>query len=92
MSGVPDNDSMALVRGSVRYVIRPSVATDAFRLVDLSIEPVDGVPACSGRSVLRGLLVWLVGSFMVRARSFQAVWGSWGCWWGGRLVSVVPSA
>jgi hypothetical protein len=48
--------SLGPVRGSGRYVIPAGVATDAFPIVDLSIEPVDGVPTHSGKSVLRGEL------------------------------------
>jgi len=48
--------SMGPVRGSGRYVIPDGVGTDAFPIVDLSVEPVDGVPTHSGKSVLRGVL------------------------------------
>jgi anti-sigma-K factor RskA len=48
--------SMGPVRGSGRYIIPPGVATDVFPIVDVSIEPVDGVPTHSGVSVLRGVL------------------------------------
>ncbi|MEO8692154.1 MAG: anti-sigma factor [Acidimicrobiales bacterium] len=48
--------SMGPLRGSGRYIIPPGVATDAFPIVDVSIEPVDGVPTHSGVSVLRGVL------------------------------------
>jgi anti-sigma-K factor RskA len=48
--------SMGPVRGSGRYIIPAGVATDAFPIVDVSIEPVDGVPTHSGVSVLRGVL------------------------------------
>ena len=48
--------SLGPVRGSGRYLIPPGVGTDVFPIVDLSIEPVDGVPTHSGKSVLRGVL------------------------------------
>ena len=48
--------SLGPVRGSGRYVIPAGVATDVFPIVDLSIEPPDGVPTHSGKSVLRGEL------------------------------------
>jgi anti-sigma-K factor RskA len=48
--------SMGPVRGSGRFVIPAGVTTDVFAIVDLSIEPVDGVPTHSGKSVLRGEL------------------------------------
>jgi anti-sigma-K factor RskA len=48
--------SMGPVPGSGRFVIPAGVATDAFPIVDLSIEPIDGVPTHSGKSVLRGEL------------------------------------
>ncbi|MEO5838534.1 MAG: anti-sigma factor [Acidimicrobiales bacterium] len=48
--------SMGPVRGSGRYIIPPGVGTDVFPIVDVSIEPVDGVPTHSGVSVLRGVL------------------------------------
>jgi len=48
--------SIGPVRGSGRYIIPNGVATDAFPIVDVSIEPVDGVPTHSGVSVLRGVL------------------------------------
>jgi hypothetical protein len=47
---------MGPVRGTGRFVIPPGVATDSFPIVDLSIEPADGVPTHSGKSVLRGEL------------------------------------
>jgi hypothetical protein len=37
-------------------VIPAGVGTDVFPIIDLSIEPVDGVPTHSGKSVLRGVL------------------------------------
>ena len=48
--------SMGPVRGSGRYIIPAGVGTDAFPIVDLSVEPVDCVPTHSGKSVLRGVL------------------------------------
>jgi anti-sigma-K factor RskA len=48
--------SLGPVHGSGRYVIPPGVGTDVFPIVDLSIEPVDGIPTHSGVSVLRGVL------------------------------------
>ena len=48
--------SMGPVRGSGRFVIPAGVGTDAYPIVDLSREPVDGVPTHSGKSVLRGVL------------------------------------
>lgn len=48
--------SMGPVRGSGRYIIPEGVATETFPIVDVSIEPVDGVPTHSGVSVLRGVL------------------------------------
>ena len=48
--------SLGPVQGSGRYVIPAGVTTDVFPIVDLSIEPPDGVPTHSGKSVLRGEL------------------------------------
>ncbi|MEO8696578.1 MAG: anti-sigma factor [Acidimicrobiales bacterium] len=48
--------SIGPVHGNGRYIIPAGVATNAFPIVDLSIEPVDGVPTHSGVSVLRGVL------------------------------------
>jgi anti-sigma-K factor RskA len=48
--------SIGPVHGSGRYIIPAGVATDAFPIVDVSIEPVDGIPTHSGVSVLRGIL------------------------------------
>lgn len=48
--------SMGPVHGSGRYIIPAGVQTDAFPIVDVSIEPIDGVATHSGVSVLRGVL------------------------------------
>lgn len=39
-----------------RYPVPPGVDPDAFPIVDISVEPADGVPTHSGASVLRGRL------------------------------------
>ena len=48
--------SIGPVHGNGRYIIPAGVATDTFPIVDLSIEPIDGIPTHSGVSVLRGIL------------------------------------
>jgi hypothetical protein len=48
--------SLGPVRSDGRYEIPAAVDVSAFPIVDVSIEPADGVPTHSGRSVLRGTL------------------------------------
>jgi anti-sigma-K factor RskA len=48
--------SMGPVHGNGRYVIPAGVDTATFPIIDLSIEPIDGVPTHSGKSVLRGVI------------------------------------
>jgi hypothetical protein len=48
--------SLGPLRSDGRYQIPPGVDVGAFPIVDVSIEPTDGVPTHSGRSVLRGTL------------------------------------
>ena len=48
--------SMGPIHGSGRYVIPAGVNTSTFPIIDLSIEPIDGVPTHSGKSVLRGVI------------------------------------
>jgi anti-sigma-K factor RskA len=48
--------SMGPVTGDGRFTIPAGLATSAFPIVDLSIEPLDGVPTHSGVSILRGAL------------------------------------
>jgi Anti-sigma-K factor rskA len=48
--------SLGPVRTDGRYQIPPDVDVEAFPVVDVSIEPPDGVPTHSGVSALRGTL------------------------------------
>ena len=49
--------SLGLLDGSTgRFVLPPEVDVSDFPVVDVSIEPVDGDPAHSGDSVVRGIL------------------------------------
>ncbi|MFN0090577.1 MAG: anti-sigma factor, partial [Acidimicrobiales bacterium] len=48
--------SLGPYHGDGGYPLPASVAPGAFPVVDVSIEPVDGAPTHSGRSVLRGVL------------------------------------
>jgi hypothetical protein len=48
--------SLGPLHGSGRYTLPESVDPRAFPVVDISIEPADGVPTHSGASVLRGVL------------------------------------
>ncbi|HSL58908.1 MAG TPA: anti-sigma factor [Acidimicrobiales bacterium] len=48
--------SLGPVRSDGRYVVPDGLDTDRFSVVDVSIEPADGDPTHSGRSVLRGPL------------------------------------
>jgi hypothetical protein len=48
--------SLGPLHGSGRYALPEHVDPSAFPIVDVSIEPADGVPAHSGKSILRGQL------------------------------------
>jgi hypothetical protein len=48
--------SLGPARTDGRYQIPPDVDVGAFPVVDVSIEPPDGVPTHSGVSALRGTL------------------------------------
>ena len=48
--------SLGPLHGSGRYVLPNHIDPAAFPVVDISIEPSDGVPAHSGTSILRGQL------------------------------------
>lgn len=48
--------SLGPLRSDGRYRLPPSVDWRQFPIVDVSVEPVDGVPTHSGASVLRGTL------------------------------------
>jgi anti-sigma-K factor RskA len=48
--------SLGPLHGSGRYPLPPHVDPADFPVVDISIEPTDGVPTHSGRSILRGQL------------------------------------
>jgi hypothetical protein len=48
--------SLGPARADGRYQIPPDIDVDAFPVVDVSIEPPDGVPTHSGVSALRGTL------------------------------------
>jgi hypothetical protein len=48
--------SLGPLRADGRYPIPAGVDVRAFPVVDVSIEPPDGEPTHSGRSVLRGVL------------------------------------
>lgn len=53
---VHDMVSLGLVQRSERIMLPPSVDPKRFPIVDISIEPADGKPTHSGKSVLRGQL------------------------------------
>ncbi len=48
--------SLGAVDGSGRLAIPRGIDPTVYRVVDVSIEPADGVPTHSGRSVLRGTM------------------------------------
>ena len=48
--------SLGALRGDERFAVPDGVAIDDYPLVDVSIEPVDGNPGHSSKSVLRGEL------------------------------------
>ena len=48
--------SLGPLHGSGRYVLPDHVEPASFPIVDVSIEPTDGAPQHSGRSILRGTL------------------------------------
>jgi anti-sigma-K factor RskA len=48
--------SLGPLHGSGRYILPTGVDPAAFPVVDISIEPTDGVPTHSGDSILRGVL------------------------------------
>jgi hypothetical protein len=48
--------SLGPLRADGRYAIPDGVDVRAFPVVDVSIEPLDGEPTHSGRSVMRGVL------------------------------------
>ena len=48
--------SLGPIGGSGTYRVPDNVSVRAFPVIDVSIEPVDGKPTHSGRSVLRGAL------------------------------------
>ena len=49
--------SLGLLDGSTgRFVVPDGIDVDEFNLVDVSAEPVDGDPAHSGDSIVRGEL------------------------------------
>jgi len=48
--------SLGPLHGSGRYALPDHVAPANFPIVDVSIEPTDGVPQHSGKSILRGQL------------------------------------
>jgi anti-sigma-K factor RskA len=48
--------SLGPFRGSGRYLIPAGVDPGVYPIVDISIEPADGVPTHSGESVVRGTL------------------------------------
>jgi len=50
--------SLGPLHGSGRYPLPDHVDPAAFPVVDISIEPTDGVPAHSGKSILRGQLTF----------------------------------
>ena len=55
-SNVEGMVSLGPITGSGTYRVPDNVAVRAFPVVDVSIEPVDGKPTHSGRSLLRGVL------------------------------------
>jgi hypothetical protein len=49
--------SLGVLTGSEgRFAVPPSLDLTEFPVVDVSDEPLDGDPAHSGRSIIRGLL------------------------------------
>jgi anti-sigma-K factor RskA len=48
--------SLGPLRGSGRFPLPEAVDPSAFPIVDISVEPADGVPTHSGRSILRGVI------------------------------------
>lgn len=48
--------SLGPLHGSGRYALPQHVDPAAFPIIDVSIEPTDGAPAHSGKSILRGRL------------------------------------
>jgi hypothetical protein len=55
-SGPGQVQSLGALKGDGRFSVPEGLAIDDFPLVDVSIEPIDGNPAHSSRSVLRGEL------------------------------------
>ncbi len=55
-SGPGQVQSLGAVKGNERFAVPEGLALDDFPLVDVSIEPIDGNPAHSSKSVLRGEL------------------------------------
>lgn len=55
-SDVSDMHSLGLVSASGTFDLPAGVTPDDFPIVDISVEPRDGVEAHSGQSVLRGVL------------------------------------
>lgn len=53
---VTDMHSLGVVTSSGRYKLPADVTPEDFPIVDISVEPRDGVPTHSGQSVLRGTL------------------------------------
>jgi Anti-sigma-K factor rskA len=48
--------SLGPARSDGTYAVPPDIDVAAFPIVDVSVEPPDGVPTHSGVSVLRGTL------------------------------------
>lgn len=55
-SGADQVQSLGALEGDDRFAVPEGLAIDDFPLVDVSIEPIDGNPAHSAKSVLRGRL------------------------------------
>ncbi len=55
-SGPGQVQSLGALEGDGRFAVPEGLAIDDFPLVDVSIEPIDGNPAHSSKSVLRGEL------------------------------------
>lgn len=55
-SGPGQVQSLGALRGDERFAVPDGLAIEDFPLVDVSIEPIDGNPAHSSKSVLRGEL------------------------------------
>lgn len=55
-SGPDDVQSLGALEGAGGFAVPAGLDLDAFPLVDVSIEPIDGNPAHSSKSVLRGQL------------------------------------